>query len=94
MDNDIYNQMACKIIEQQESAIGPMAVQQAMEVPNMAVNWRTHKVTVLGDGPAAIDDLVRQYEQFFGRVSVEACKNAVAPLLAQLPANMQPKMLQ
>lgn len=92
---DIYNQMAVKIIEQQESTIGPMAVQRAMGISNLAINWTKHQVTIMGnDGPGTIDMLVGAYKLLLGGVSVETCKNAAAPLLSQLPVDKQPKSLR
>jgi len=91
---DIFVQIAQKIIEQQETIIGPVAIEQAKRVPNLSINWPEQKIKISGDAPTAIDELVHQYERLFGRLSVEVCREATASLVAQLPADKQPKTLK
>jgi len=90
---DLYAQIAHKIIEQQETIIGPIAVEQAKRVKHISVNW-PHDIKVSGDAVAVIDDLVHQYEHLFGRLSVEVSKEATASLVSQLPPDKQPKTLK
>lgn len=89
----VYTQIAVQIIERQESVMGPMALQQAMQVPNMAVNWANRSVTFMGDPVTSIDRLVDQYEEMFGKVSVGICRDAAANLVSQLPPEKRPKRL-
>lgn len=91
---DIYAQIATKIIEQQETIIGPVAAEQARGVNGLKLDWGKHEVTVTGDGRAVIDKLVAQYRHLFGQVSVEVCKDAAAKLISQLPPEQLPKSLQ
>lgn len=91
---DIYSQIIEKIIKQQESIIGPVAVEQAEQVNNLKVNWDKHEVSVTGDGAKVIDDLVEQYKNLFGQISVEVCKEAAGSLMDKLPAGKQPKTLE
>ncbi len=91
---DVYGQIAQKIIEQQEAIIGPVAVEQAKRVPHMTIDWAKHSIQLSGDGPTIIDDLVRQYEDLFGQLSVEVCRDATAQLVSQLPPEKQPKTLK
>lgn len=91
---DIFSEMALKIIDRQQSIIGPVALEQAMQVSNMAIDWPKHKVAFFGDKPAAIDDLVSKYEELFGEISVEVCRDAAAPLMTKLPPEEQPKSLK
>lgn len=90
---DIYTQMVAKIIEQQETIIGPMAVQQAQMVTELDIDWAQHAVSITGSPTLAIDDLVDQYKDLFGQIAVETCREAVARLLVQLPVDQQPKSL-
>ena len=90
---DIYAQIAHKIIKEQETIIGPVAIEQAKRVPNITVDW-PGTVKVSGNAIVAIDQLVTQYEHLFGRLSVEVCKDATAQLVAQLPPDKQPKTLK
>lgn len=91
---DIFAQIAQKIIEQQEAIIGPVAIEQAKRVPNLSIEWSKHTVKVSGDQPSTIDNLVHQYEHLFGRLSVQVCKEAAARLVAQLPPDKQPSTLK
>jgi hypothetical protein len=90
---DVYSQIIERIIKQQESIIGPVAIEQAESVPNLDVNWKEHKVSVKGDGAKVIDNLVEKYKDLFGRVSVEVSREAAGSLLDQLPKNQLPKTL-
>jgi hypothetical protein len=91
--DDVYSQIAQKIIREQEVIIGPVAIEQANRVPNLTVDWSKHSVKVSGDQQAAIDDLVSQYEHLFGQLSVEVCKEATAGLVSKLPSDKRPKTL-
>lgn len=88
---DIYSQIAQRIIKQQESIIGPVAVEQAEQVHNLKVNWDKHEVSVSGNGSKVIDDLVDNYKELFGQISVEVCKEAAGPLIDKLPSGNLPK---
>jgi hypothetical protein len=91
---DIYAQIAIKIIESQEAIIGPVAIEQAERVNNLKVDWANHQVSVGGSNRAAvIDDLVKQYKDLFGKISVEVCREAAARYLTDMPAGEQPKLL-
>lgn len=94
MVDDIFSQMVAKIIEQQESIIGPIAVDQAKLVEELSIDWPQHTVSISGSPQTAVDDLVEQYKLLFGQIAVETCKEAVAKLMAQLPADQQPGSLK
>ncbi len=91
---DVYSQIAEKIIEQQESIIGPVAIEQAKAVSGIKVDWAKHEVTISGDESAAIDKLVAKYKELFGQISVEVCKEAAAKFATKLDADKLPKSLQ
>ncbi len=91
---DVYAQIATKIIAQQETIIGPVAVEQAEAVSGLKVDWDNHKVTVSGDEASVINKLVGQYKELFGKISVEVCKEAASKLISQLPADKQPSSLK
>ena len=90
---DVYSQIVQRIIKQQESIIGPIAVEQAEHIHNLRLDWGKKDVSVSGDGAKVIDDLVGQYKELFGKISVEVCKEAAGPLMSQLPAGKLPKTL-
>lgn len=87
-------QIAEKIIEQQESIIGPIAVEQARQVRELTIDWPQHLVGIEGNPQDAIDDLVAQYKDLFGQIAVETCKEAVGRYLVQLPEDQKPKSLK
>jgi hypothetical protein len=90
---DVYSQMAEKIIEHQESIIGPVAVEQAEVVHGLKVDWDKKSVQISGDEPKVIDNLVNQYKELFGKISVEVCREAAGPLINKLPEGKLPKTL-
>lgn len=92
--HDLFDQIVEKIIEQQEAIIGPVAVEQAKLVKELKINWPEHIVDVTGNPQKAVDDLIDQYKELFGQIAVQVSKEAVASLLAQVPADQQPKSLQ
>lgn len=92
--NDLFDQIAEKIIEQQEAIIGPVAVDQAKLVHHLKIDWQQHIVSIGGDPKKAIDDLVEQYKELFGQLAVESCKQAVSKLLDQVPSEQRPASLR
>jgi hypothetical protein len=87
-------QIADKIIEEQERVMGPLAWVEASKVPGLEVNAAERAVTIKGGDPMeTIDKLVAQYERLFGRASREVCREAVAGMLADLPSAQIPSSL-
>ncbi len=93
-DSSIYSQIVEKIIREQETIIGPIALEQAKRVKGLHVDMTKHAVQFKGDESQIIEELVEQYRDFFGQVSVEVCKNAVKKLISQLPKDQQPILLR
>jgi hypothetical protein len=77
---DIYSQLAKRIIEEQETIIGPVALEQAKKVPGMSVDWQKKEVTITGDEKNAV-------------ASVQVCKDAVKSLVGQVPVGQLPPLL-
>jgi hypothetical protein len=90
----LFDQIAEKIIEQQEAIIGPIAVEQAKQVGQLKIDWPQHDVDISGDPQSAIDKLVEQYKDLFGQIAVETCKDAASRYLAQLTPEQLPKSLK
>lgn len=90
---DVYSEMAVKIIAQQESIIGPVAIEQASKVSGIKVDWSKKQVAISGDEAAAIDKLVGKYKELFGQISVEVCKEAASKLTSKLGNQPVPKSL-
>lgn len=94
MKNDLYQQIVEKIISEQENIIGPIAIEQAGRVKGLKVNWPKHEIVFKGNESAIIEELIEQYRDFFGQVSVEVCRHAVKKLVSQLPPDLQPALLK
>ncbi|MDB4992369.1 MAG: hypothetical protein JWL75_614 [Parcubacteria group bacterium] len=93
--NTTLDQIATRIIKEQELIIGPIAWQEAGHVPELMLDDHT-AVQISSSAPdpkMVIDQLVGRYERLFGRASREACKEAVASLLADLSPGEIPSTL-
>ena len=77
-----YSLIVKEIIRYQESIIGPLAWSEASKVNG--INTKGQDVLVSGDGKKILELLVKQYENLFGLASVEACKDAIRPLLPKM----------
>ena len=91
---DIFAQIARKIIEEQETIIGPVALEQARKVRGLTLEWEKHEVRIEGNQKEILEDLVEQYEYLFGRASVEVCKDAARGILPKVPREQVPSLLQ
>lgn len=90
---DIFAQLVEKIIKEQETIIGPVALEQARKVSGLIINWEKHEVKLEGDKKEIVEKLVEQYEYLFGQASVEVCKDAVKNLLTKIPQDQRPQLL-
>ena len=89
------DQIATKIIKEQESIVGPLAWSEAGKVRGL-------KVVDSGKGEVSFSDddqkevvnrLVGQYDRLFGRASHEVCREAVISLIADLQPSEVPSSL-
>lgn len=88
------NDIATKIIKEQELIIGPVAWSEAEKVSGLHIETGRKEVRIDGEDGEIIDRLVKQYERLFGRASREVCKEATASILvglspAQVPASLR-----
>ncbi|MSU55107.1 MAG: hypothetical protein EXS46_01030 [Candidatus Taylorbacteria bacterium] len=92
----IFNQIAYRIIKEQELIIGPLAWDEARKVSGLQVlDSKAGKVDFKNEDPKlVVDKLVAQYERLFGQASHEVCRDAVADLIAELPVSEVPASLQ
>jgi hypothetical protein len=94
-DTTIFTNILVCIIKEQESIIGPLAIRRAEIVKGVSVDWTNKIVSIVGqqDPKSIVDELVLQYKELFGQVSVEVCKEAASSLLSQLPPEQRPLSL-
>ncbi|MDD5050240.1 MAG: hypothetical protein PHV93_00670 [Candidatus Pacebacteria bacterium] len=87
------DQIATKIITEQELVIGPLAWSEAGKVQGLQVS--DHHITFNdGDQKEVVNRLVSQYERLFGRASHEVCREAVASMIADLKPEEIPSSLR
>jgi hypothetical protein len=88
-------QIAEKIVKEQELIIGPVAWQEAEKVSGLHFAPTHESISIDGaNSGQVIDKLVEQYEHFFGRAAREACKDAARSLIADLPPAEVPVSLR
>lgn len=89
-----HEQLAKKIIEEQSQIIGPVAWEEASKVSGLRIDISAHTVSVEGNSKDVLEKLVAQYERLFGLASREVCRDAVRPLLSQIPEDEIPTVLK
>ncbi len=90
-------QIASKIIKEQELIIGPLAWDRAEKVVGLHVVDKKSGVVSIDSGVdvrMVIDNLVKVYEHLFGRASHEVCREVARPFLINLTPAEIPMSLQ
>ena len=90
------DQIAIKIIKEQELIIGPLAWSEAGKVKGLKIiDSKKGEVTFdNGDQKEIINRLVSQYDRLFGKASHEVCREAVVSLIADLQPSEVPSSLR
>lgn len=90
------DQIAIRIIQEQELIIGPLAWNEAGKVSGIRIiNQKAGTLSIeSADARSVVDMLVGQYEHLFGRASREVCRDAAASLVADLPPAEVPESLK
>lgn len=84
-----------KIIEKQQTIVGPLAIEQANMVQGVEVDEFTLNISTNGnDSLTILTQLVEKYEELFGKTSIEVCKDAVKELHADISLKDLPAILQ
>ena len=89
------DQIAIKIIKEQELIVGPLAWSEAGKVSGLSVvDSRIGEVHINdADQKGVIDRLVTQYSRLFGQASREVCREAVVSLIADMTPSEVPSSL-
>lgn len=90
---DTYRKAVNKIIREQETIIGPLAYDQARKVAGISIST-SGEVSIKGNGKEVLGQLVDQYSQFFGRASIEVCKDALKDIEPSLTSTELPDILK
>ena len=92
-----FDQIASRIIKDQELIIGPLAWDEAASVNGLTIVNKEHGEVTLDtrmDHGIIIDQLVNKYVELFGRAAREACREATIALVADLPPSDVPSSLK
>ncbi len=90
MDN--FTAAINNIIKEQQSIIGPIALDQAKKIAGLEVNGTDVKIS--GNKKEVLTNLVNQYAKLFGRASVEVCKEAFEPYSDKISSTDVPDILK
>jgi hypothetical protein len=91
---NVQSQLVERIISEQAAIIGPLAWEEAGKVTGLKINISNHAVNIEGNTREVKERMEAQYERMFGRASLEVCRDAVRPLLAQVPQDEVPAVLK
>lgn len=90
---DPYVQAVSRIIKEQQSIIGPIALDQARKVTGLEVGG-VDDIHISGNKKEILGNLVNQYAKLFGKASVEVCKEAFEPFSDKISATDIPDVLK
>lgn len=90
---DPYNQAVSRIIKEQQSIIGPVALEMAKKVTGLNVGG-DNQVNLTGNKKEVVANLINQYKKLFGQASVEVCKEAFGPFVDKIPTSEIPDILK
>ncbi len=90
---DPYVEAIARIIKEQQSIIGPVAIDQAKKVAGLQVGG-PDDVKITGNKKTVLDNLVNQYAKLFGRASVEVCKEAFSSVSDKILTTDVPDILK
>lgn len=90
---DPYIEAVSRIIKEQQSIIGPIAIDQANKVTGLEV-LGVDDIKIIGNKKEILGNLVNQYAKLFGKASVEVCKEAFSTIADKIPQTEVPDILR
>lgn len=93
----IYDQIALRIIKEQELLMGPVAWDQASKVRGLRVVDAKKGLILIEEGSDSgivINNLVDRFENLFGRAGREVCRDAVSAIIADMQSAQVPSSLK
>lgn len=82
-----------RIVKEQQSIIGPVALEQAKKVSGLQFT-NIDDIKITGDKKEVLTNLVKQYSKLFGQTSVEVCKEAFSVVSDKIPQEQIPEVLK
>ena len=75
--------------------MGPLAWEEAKKVEGLKViDQKLNKIELIGNEKEVVNNLVNQYSRLFGKISIEACKEAAHELIGELKPDEIPERLK
>ncbi len=90
---DPYVEAVSRIIKEQQSIIGPIALDQAKKVAGLQIGG-ADDIKIIGNKKEVLSGLVGQYAKIFGQTSIEVCKEAFSPVSSKIPSIDTPDILK
>lgn len=89
---DPFARAASRIIIEQQSIIGPIALEQAKKV--VGLQLAGVEVQITGNKKEVLGNLVKQFAKLFGQASIEVCKEAFQTVADKIPSSEVPEVLK
>lgn len=90
---DPYVEAISRIIKEQQSIIGPIAIDQAKKVVGLEISG-VDDIKLTGNKKEVLGNLVNQYSKLFGKASVEVCKEAFSSVSDKISPSEVPDILK
>ncbi len=82
-----------RIIKEQQTIIGPLALEQAKKVSGITIA-SLDDIKITGDHKTVLNNLVNQFSKIFGQASVQVCKDAFEAYEDKIPTGEVPEVLK
>lgn len=89
---DPLAQAVKNIIKEQQTIMGPIALEQARKVAGL--KFSTDDIEVVGDHKMVLNALINQYARIFGQASVQVCREAFEQYQDKIPVKDIPDILK
>lgn len=88
---DPLAQAVKNIIKEQQTIMGPIALEQAKKVSGL--KFSPDNVEITGDHKTVLNNLINQYAKIFGQASVQVCRDAFEQYQDKIPSKDIPEIL-
>lgn len=89
----VFEDMASKIIKEQQTIIGPLALREANKVQGLKVNT-PDDIVIEGNSKEILQKLVEQYAKLFGNASIQLCREVTEQYSSDIPEAEKPEFLK
>ena len=89
----LFEDMASKIIKEQQTIIGPLALREANKVVGLKVT-SIDNIVIEGNSKEILQKLVEQYAKLFGNASIQLCREVTEQYSSDIPDADKPDFLK